>query len=77
MSGPELWCQVALVDPDGFVIEGRAISGRGHPDLQAVEEVARLAWRVSRLGGRARLSEVSKEMAELLELSGLRLEVER
>jgi hypothetical protein len=48
----------------------------GPPDLAAVNAVARLQLVCRQSGDRLRLEEVSEELAELLELCGLRRELE-
>ncbi len=53
------------------------LRGPGHPDLDAVDAVARLALLAGHLGSHIVLAEVSPELDGLLELAGLRVEVER
>jgi len=66
-----------VLGPDGGIVTGCVLEGLGLPDLQAVDEVARQALLAARLGGVITLAEVSPAMSKLLELAGLRVEVER
>jgi hypothetical protein len=52
------------------------LAWQGAPDFATVEILARLQLFCRRGGGRLRLEEVSGRLAELLELSGLRPELE-
>ena len=65
-----------MVGADGSVLSGRAFGGPGAPDIDAVDQVARLVLRWRRLGARVTLRDVSPEMRELLELAGLAVEME-
>ena len=75
--GAQRWCRVTVLDSGGAVRVHHVLEGPGDPDLASVEEVARLALWAARDGGSVLLSEVSAELDELLELSGLGIEVER
>jgi hypothetical protein len=77
MAVVQTWCRVALVGPGGSVLATRWLRGAGAPTLEAIDDIARLALAGTRLGGRVVVGEVSPEMAELLELAGLGVEVER
>lgn len=77
MPGPRPWCRMRILDPDGLEIGVRVLEGRGDPDLAAVDRIARLALLARRDGGTLVLAEVCPELAELLELAGLGVEVER
>jgi hypothetical protein len=70
------WCRVTTVDGDGTVTGTWLLEGRGRPDLGAVDDLARQALAAVRLGERLVLHDVSPELAELLELAGLPLEVQ-
>ena len=74
---PNLWCRVKVVVGSGTVLLSHELGGSGLPDLGAVDEVAGLALLAGRLGGRIILTDVSPAMRSLLELAGLRVEVER
>jgi hypothetical protein len=53
------------------------MEGCGCPDLGAVDQLARFALTAGRRGERLVLHDVSPELAELLELAGLPVEVQR
>lgn len=72
-----LWCRVLVVGPDRTALASHRLEGPGVPDLGALDDVARLALQAERLGGRIVLSDVTPALRSLLELSGLRVEVER
>ena len=71
-----LWCRVLVVGPDRTALASHRLEGPGPPDLGAVDDVARLALRARRLGGRIILSDVSPALRSLLDLAGLTVEVE-
>jgi hypothetical protein len=71
----ELWCRITIVGPDGEELEQWTLSGPGHPDLAAVELLARLRLASGRAGRDLVVRELSGRLAGLLELSGLRREV--
>lgn len=77
MAEVQLWCRIALVGSGGSVLATRVLRGEGVPDLEAVDDVARLALAAARVGGRVVVAEVSPEMGELLDLAGLGVEVQR
>jgi hypothetical protein len=77
MPSAQPWCRITLLWPDGTVRVHHILEGPGAPDIGAVEEVARLALWALQDGGSVELSEVSPELDELLEVSGLRVEMER
>jgi ADP-ribose pyrophosphatase YjhB (NUDIX family) len=64
------------VGPDGAELASAVLEGPGAPDLGAVDAVARWALLAGRLGRGITLAQVSPAMRELLELTGLRVEVE-
>jgi hypothetical protein len=72
----QTWCQVTLVGPDGAELVRGALEGPGDPDLRMVEEVARLMLAARHLGAGVRLGGVMPVVRELLELSGLGVEVQ-
>jgi hypothetical protein len=76
MAVPQRWCRITVVGPDGTVLVGCLLEGTGPPDLGAVDDVARLALLAGRLGGGITLAEVSPVMRALLELAGLRVEMD-
>jgi hypothetical protein len=71
------WCRVTLEEPGGRVLGSIVLEGEGAPDLSAVDRVARCKLVAGRIGVVAVLHEVSEEMRDLLELAGLRVEMER
>jgi hypothetical protein len=76
MTGLERWCTVAVVDARGLRRDVTVIGGQGRPDIAAVDEVARAVLAAQRRGERVLLTDVSLSMRELLELSGLGVEME-
>jgi hypothetical protein len=76
MAGLQRWCRVDVVNAEGAVLARYALEGPRGPDLRAVDDVARLALLAARLGGGITLAQVCPRMRELLELTGLRVEVE-
>ncbi len=70
------WCRVTVVDPEGVAVARFMLEGRGAPDIGAVDEVARLALLARRIWGGVVLADLSPALHALLELSGLRVEVE-
>jgi hypothetical protein len=71
------WCRVTTVAPDGTVKGTWLMEGCGCPDLGTVDQLARLALTAGRRGERLVLHDVSPELGELLELTGLPVEVQR
>jgi hypothetical protein len=76
VAAVQLWCEVTVVGPDGADLVRRFLEGPGDPDLEAVDEVARLALLAGRLGSHLVLAEVSPALRALLHLTGLCVEVE-
>jgi hypothetical protein len=76
MPGARLWCRMTVRRPDGSELFRGALDGWGAPDLATVDRIARLALHWRRAGSTLVLSEVSAELAELLDLAGLRVEME-
>ena len=70
------WCRLTVTGSDGQVLARVVLEGRGTPDLAVVDDVARAALQAARLGATIRLGEVVPELQELLDLAGLRVEVE-
>lgn len=58
------WCRIEFIGPGGTA-----------PDLSAVDALARLHLDARRLGGTIRLHDVCEDLAELLDLVGLRREM--
>jgi hypothetical protein len=76
MDEREQWCRATVTGPDGAVLATLVLEGRGAAHLGVVDAVARLAVLAGRAGA-ALLLEASSETAELLELAGLPVEVQR
>ena len=58
------WCRLSVVGDSGAV-----------PDMSIVDQIARLALTARRAGGQLVIESVCDELAELLELAGLGVEV--
>jgi hypothetical protein len=71
------WCQVVIVGPVGEPVVRCDLRGHGAPDLRAVDDVAQFALLARRLGRALVLCQVDPGLRELLELTGLRVEVQR
>jgi hypothetical protein len=76
MVALHLWCRVTLIDADGAEMAHSTLEGPGAPDLLALDEVAHLALVAARAGGAVVLADVSPDMGDLLDLSGLGVEVQ-
>jgi hypothetical protein len=77
MVALQLWCRVTLIGADGTEVAHSTLEGPGAPDLLALDQVAHLALVAARAGGAVVLSDVSPDMGDLLDLSGLGVEVQR
>jgi len=71
------WCRVLLVEPVGAELVACELRGPGAADLGAIDVVAQLALVAQRRRARVVVTEASGALAELLRLSGLRVEVRR
>src|SRR5271165_4391233 len=76
MAEVQLWGRVKVVGPDSTELARFVLEGQGRPDLSTVDRVARLALSARRLGCRVVLADVSPALRSLLDLSGLRVEVQ-
>jgi|SRR5271154_7074360 len=76
MADIQRWARVRVVGPDRSELALVVLEGKGGPDLLAVDRVARLVLLARRLGGRTVVLEASPALRSLLELAGLRVEVE-
>ena len=65
-----------MVDPEGNALASGVLEGRTPPDIGAVDDVARLALLAKRMGGGLVLSDVSADLRELVELTGLIVEMQ-
>jgi hypothetical protein len=68
------WARLVIAEADGThrVVP---LAGDGPPDLAVVEALARCQLMTRRAGGRMWLEELSPDLAELLDLAGLRQEL--
>ena len=68
------WARLVVAEADGThrVVP---LTGDGPPDLAVVEALARYQLMTRRAGGRMWLEELSPDLAELLDLTGLREEM--
>lgn len=64
-----------VIGPGDVEVARWALDGRGCPDLAAVDGLARLALVARRQGCTIRVRDACTELAELVDLAGLRLEV--
>jgi hypothetical protein len=76
MGSARLWCRVGFVGIDGTELFVRRFDGVGPPDISLVDELARLALLAGRLGVEIVVTELADELRELLELTGLVVEVQ-
>lgn len=76
MATSRHWCCVTILSRDGETLATAELSGPGAPDGLAVDAVGRLALAARRISGTARLTAVCGELADLLEISGLVVEME-
>lgn len=66
-----VWCTVTEIGPDEMARAEWSLRGSGMPSIEVVECLARLQVDLVRRGGRIVLTDVSSDLAGLLELSGL------
>lgn len=76
MSLPECFLARVVIERASGRSEVVWLHAKGQPDMAAVDALARLRLVCQRAGHHMRLEEVSPALAELLELSGLRRELE-
>lgn len=67
---------MTIVGSDGDELASGVLRGSGAPDLGTVDGIARLALAAGRLGGAMFLAQVSPALGALLELTGLRIQME-
>jgi len=77
MVDVQLWCRITLIGADGAELAYSILEGPGAPDLVALDQIAHLALVAARAGAAAVLADASAELVELLELSGLGVEMQR
>jgi hypothetical protein len=66
-----VWCTVTEIGPDEKARAEWSLRGTGAPSIEIVEALAQIQLEVRRTGGRIVLTNVSDDLAALLELSGL------
>ncbi|MGI9079619.1 MAG: hypothetical protein ACR2GF_02140 [Acidimicrobiales bacterium] len=66
--------EIVVVAPDGAVVARWTLGATGPPDLSAVDELARLRLCARRSGHTVQLHNPSKELCELLDITGLSLD---
>ena len=72
-----LWCRLTAEGGHGSPTRGSlVIEGPGLPDLDAVDDVARWILEAKRAGRRLVIEYLAPEMADLLDLVGLGVEVQ-
>jgi hypothetical protein len=67
---------MTLVDPDGNTLAAGVLEGPTAPDIDTVDDVARLALMAKRLGCGLILHDVSPDLRTLIELTGLVVEMQ-
>jgi hypothetical protein len=77
MDELRVWGRARVLSSDGSVLVQRVLRGRGNPDLRAVDEVAQLALLAHRSGGLLVVDQLASELSELLDLTGLSVEMNR
>lgn len=76
MRDERVWCQVRVVSAGGTVLARRTLAGAGSPDLRVLEELARLALVTQRSHGFMWVEHLAPELAELIDLAGLGVQVQ-
>jgi len=71
-DGPEVWCHVVVLSPQGVVLAAGDLEGQGAPDMG---RLARVALAVRRVGGVLVVRNASAELTRLVDLAGLCREV--
>ncbi len=71
-----LWCRATVLNDDGSPADHLAMEGVGAPDLGAVDGLARWMLDARRAGRRVVVERIAAEMAELLDLAGLGVEMQ-
>jgi hypothetical protein len=74
MGNCHRWCRITVVDPGAAVLVSWDLGGPTPAQLGAVDAIARLALLARRAGAMIRLTEVSPELRQLLDLAGLSVE---
>jgi hypothetical protein len=66
-----MWCDVRILDPEGAVVRQHHLAGTGHPDLCAVDWVARIRLEALRQGQTVEVVSICPDLAALLAYIGL------
>jgi hypothetical protein len=77
MPSARSWGRVRVVSDDGTVLATLLLGGVGLPDMATVDEVARLGLWATRAGASVVVVDATAELARLLGLAGLPVEVRR
>jgi hypothetical protein len=72
-----LWCHMTAVDGKGSPAATLVMQGTGAPGLSALDTLARWILEADRAQRQIAIVHLAPEMVDLLELAGLRVEVER
>jgi hypothetical protein len=76
MASFERWCRATVVRRDGTIVADCVLGGLAPTDIRALDAVARLALLASRLDAELVLEDVSPSLEDLLDLSGLGVEMQ-
>jgi hypothetical protein len=76
MGSIQPWCRITLAGIDGSVFASWVLEGQGSPDLGTVDGLARLKLLMGRIGGSVTLTELSPSLQDLLDLTGIGVEME-
>jgi hypothetical protein len=71
MTGRETWVRVVFVGSSGHEVTIQVVEGQERPDLTLIDVLGRWQLLAHRLGGSIRLSDMSEDVAVLLDLAGL------
>jgi hypothetical protein len=77
MASRQRWCRIVLAGGEPGQVLTWELDGDGHPSLGLVEVLARLRLLSARAGMQFFVTDVSPELSGLLDLVGLRVEMER
>lgn len=75
MAADVAWGRIVFIAGCGQVVAAWPVAGAGPPDLGTVEALAQLQLSARRLGVSIEVREMCGELAELVELVGLRREL--
>ena len=76
MDTARFWCRISVVEADGSESSTIWIRREGVPDLSTVDVVARRVLGATRDGKRVIVAEVHPDLADLLKLVGLSVEMQ-